>query len=110
MRRCLLAWAFLAAAIHAQSFDVASVKLSPTPVGKDYYNQIAVGPSTFSGKNVTLKRLIVEAYANRAVASLRRTEMARRGRVRCGGQGRAGRSPSRNFARCYSRCWPPASV
>jgi len=48
--------------MHAQSFDVASVKPSPKPVGPDYNNRIAIGPSTFNGRNVTLKRLIVEAY------------------------------------------------
>jgi uncharacterized protein (TIGR03435 family) len=31
-------------------------------VGPDYNNQVTVGPSTFSGKNVTLKRLIGWAY------------------------------------------------
>ena len=54
----ILAFAFLTAVIRAQSFDVASVKLSTKPVGPDYNNQVAIGPSTFSGKNVTLKRLI----------------------------------------------------
>jgi len=57
-------WALplLAAALDAQGFDVASVKPSPNVVGKDYNNRIVIGPATFSGKNVTLKRLIVEAY------------------------------------------------
>jgi len=59
--RTLLA-AFVAAVIHAQTFDVASVKLSAKPVGPDYNNQITVGPSTFHGKNVTLKRMIGWAY------------------------------------------------
>ena len=63
MTRSVLAFALVAAACLAQNFDVASVKLSARPVGKDYYNQIALGPSTFSGKNVTLKRLIEEAYS-----------------------------------------------
>src|ERR1035438_2078508 len=58
----ILAFAFLTAVIRAQSFDVASVKLSTKPVGPDYNNQVAIGPSTFSGKNVTLKRLIGWAY------------------------------------------------
>jgi uncharacterized protein (TIGR03435 family) len=58
----LLAFAFLTAVIQAQSFDVASVKLSAKPVGPDYNNQVAVGPSTFSGRNITLKRLIGWAY------------------------------------------------
>jgi uncharacterized protein (TIGR03435 family) len=57
-----LALAFLTAVIHAQTFDVASVKLSAKPVGPDYNNQVAVGPSKFSGKNVTLKGLIGWAY------------------------------------------------
>jgi uncharacterized protein (TIGR03435 family) len=58
----ILAFVFLVAAVYAQSFDVASVKLSANPAGPDYNNQIVIGPSTFSGRNVTLKRLIVEAY------------------------------------------------
>jgi uncharacterized protein (TIGR03435 family) len=58
----ILAFACLAAVIHAQSFDVASVKLSAKPVGPDYNNQVTIGPSTFSGKNVTLKRLVGLAY------------------------------------------------
>ena len=44
---------FLVAALSAQTFDVASVKPSAKPVGKDYNNQIAVGPSTFTAKNTT---------------------------------------------------------
>ena len=58
----LILLASLAAAAHAQTFDVASVKPSAKPVGKDYNNQITIGPSTFSAKNITLQRLIVEAY------------------------------------------------
>lgn len=54
--------AFLIAVVHAQSFDVASVKPSAKPVGKDYNNRVAIGPSSFRGENVTLKRLIVEAF------------------------------------------------
>jgi uncharacterized protein (TIGR03435 family) len=56
------ALAFLAGILHAQTLDVASVKPSAKPVGKDYNNRIAIGPSTFSARNVTLKRLIVEAF------------------------------------------------
>lgn len=63
MTRSVLTLVLMAAACRAQSFDVASVKLSAKPVGKDYYNQITLGPSTFSGKNITLKRLIEEAYS-----------------------------------------------
>jgi uncharacterized protein (TIGR03435 family) len=62
MIRSILTFALVTAACGAQSFEVDSVKLSAKPVGKDYYNQITIGPSTFSGRNVTLKRLIVEAY------------------------------------------------
>src|SRR5580698_1705140 len=56
------ALAFLAGILHAQTLDVASVKPSAKPVGKDYNNQIAIGPSTFSARNITLKRLMVEAF------------------------------------------------
>jgi uncharacterized protein (TIGR03435 family) len=64
MHRALL-FTFLAGVASAQTFDVASVKPSAKSVGPDYNNQIAIGPSTFSGKNVTLKGLIVEAYGIR---------------------------------------------
>jgi uncharacterized protein (TIGR03435 family) len=47
----------------AQGFDVASVKLSDLPVGPDYNNKITVQPKKFAGRNVTLKRLIGEAYS-----------------------------------------------
>src|ERR1700722_17548122 len=57
-----LIFAFVTAVMHAQSFDVASVKASARAVGKDYNNQIAIGPSNFTGRNVTLQRLIVDAY------------------------------------------------
>ena len=56
------AFLILAAALHGQSFDVASVKTSAKTVGPDYNNQVTFGPSSFTGKNVTLKRLVVEAY------------------------------------------------
>jgi uncharacterized protein (TIGR03435 family) len=59
---CVLACPLLIAALDAQSFDVASVKPSSRTVGADYNNRIVIGGATFSGKNVTLKRLIVEAY------------------------------------------------
>src|SRR5580658_6831971 len=62
MMRSGLAFALVIGALRAQGFDVASVKPSAKPVGPDYNNQITIGPSTFSGKNVTLKRLIVQAY------------------------------------------------
>jgi len=57
-----LACPLLIAAMHAQSFDVASVKPSAKTVGKDYNNRIAIDGATFRGRNVTLQRLIVEAY------------------------------------------------
>lgn len=47
---------------YAQSFDVVSVKPSAKPVGPDYNNKITIGAAEFSGRNVTLKRLIGEAY------------------------------------------------
>jgi uncharacterized protein (TIGR03435 family) len=56
----------LAWVLQAQSFDVASVKPSVRTAGKDYNNQITIGTAGFSGKNVTLKRLIGEAYGLQA--------------------------------------------
>lgn len=51
---------------HAQpaqpSFDVASVRHSQHEVGPDYNNQITWSPDGFTGRNVTLKRLIAEAW------------------------------------------------
>ena len=46
----------------APAFDVASVKPSQHQVGPDYNNQIAYSPTRFTGRNVTLKRLVAEAY------------------------------------------------
>src|SRR5690349_6512843 len=43
-------------------FDVASVKPSQKLVGPDYNNQFTFPPVGITGKNVTLKRLIAEAY------------------------------------------------
>lgn len=54
------------ACAHAQpaqpSFDVASVRPSQHEVGPDYNNQVAYSPDGFTGRNVTLKRLIAEAW------------------------------------------------
>ena len=44
------------------SFDVASVRPSQQEVGPDYNNQITYSPDGFTGRNVTLKRLIAEAW------------------------------------------------
>ena len=44
------------------SFEVASVRPSQHEVGPDYNNQIAYSAVRFTGKNVTLKRLIAEAW------------------------------------------------
>ena len=61
--RAAVALVFLSGTAFGQSaFDVASVKPSQSIVGKDYGNQISITPTGFSGKNVTLKRLIEEAY------------------------------------------------
>jgi uncharacterized protein (TIGR03435 family) len=43
-------------------FDVASVRPSLHTVGPDYNNQITVTPAGFNARNVTLKRLIAEAW------------------------------------------------
>jgi len=45
-----------------QTFDVASVKVSQRQVGKDAQGEVSIGPAGLSGKNVTLKSLIAEAY------------------------------------------------
>jgi uncharacterized protein (TIGR03435 family) len=44
------------------TFEVASVRPSQHEVGPDYNNQITYSPSGFTGQNVTLKRLIAEAW------------------------------------------------
>jgi len=44
------------------SFQVASVRPSQHEVGPDYNNQISYTPDRFSGQNVTLKRLVAEAW------------------------------------------------
>jgi uncharacterized protein (TIGR03435 family) len=44
------------------AFDVASVKPSQHVVGPDYNNQLTYSPTGFRGRNVTLQRLIAEAY------------------------------------------------
>lgn len=44
------------------SFDVASVRPSQHAVGPDYNNQITSSASEFTGRNVTLKRLVAEAW------------------------------------------------
>jgi uncharacterized protein (TIGR03435 family) len=44
------------------AFDVASVKPSQQVVGPDYNNQLTYSPNGIRGRNVTLQRLIAEAY------------------------------------------------
>ncbi len=46
----------------APTFDVASVRPSERSVGPDYNNQFRYSPAAVTFKNVTLKRLIAEAY------------------------------------------------
>jgi uncharacterized protein (TIGR03435 family) len=53
---------FWNATCFGQSFDVASIKPSQRQVGKDAMAPISIGPAGLSGRNVTLKRLIVQAY------------------------------------------------
>jgi uncharacterized protein (TIGR03435 family) len=56
----------LAASCFAQpasrTFDVASVKLSLHPLGKDANSQVAYTPAGLTARNMTLKDLIAEAY------------------------------------------------
>jgi bla regulator protein BlaR1 len=44
------------------SFDVSSVKPSRHEVGPDYNNQLTYSPNGITARNVTLKRLVSEAY------------------------------------------------
>jgi uncharacterized protein (TIGR03435 family) len=50
------------ASITAPAFDVASVKPSLHVVGPDYNNQLSYSPAGIIARNVTLKRLVAEAY------------------------------------------------
>ncbi len=53
---------FVQAPATTPAFDVASVKPSQHAVGPDYNNQLIYAPGEFTAKNVTVKRLIAEAY------------------------------------------------
>jgi uncharacterized protein (TIGR03435 family) len=50
-------------ASQAQTFEVASVKASRQTLGRDVIKPVVFSASGLTGRNVTLKRLIVEAYA-----------------------------------------------
>jgi uncharacterized protein (TIGR03435 family) len=54
--------AFGQASTAAPVFDVASVRPSQHSVGPDYNNQLTYSPTGITGRNVTLKRLLAEAY------------------------------------------------
>jgi uncharacterized protein (TIGR03435 family) len=54
--------AFGQASTTAPAFDVASVKPSPRLVGPDYNNQFTYTPTGITARNVTLKRMVAEAY------------------------------------------------
>jgi uncharacterized protein (TIGR03435 family) len=64
--KTLLLLLLVPALVHAQSaspaFDVASVRPSQQEVGPDYNNQVTYSSEGFTGHNVTLKRLIAEAW------------------------------------------------
>ncbi len=60
--RTPIAALLLAITAAAQTFDVASVKANPHPVGKDYRGAVVLGPDRVAARNVSLKGLIVEAY------------------------------------------------
>jgi len=60
----ILTASLLAQAQPAQpAFEVASVRPSGQTVGPDYNNQVSWTPDRFTAKNVTLKRLIADAWA-----------------------------------------------
>jgi uncharacterized protein (TIGR03435 family) len=54
--------AFGQASTTKPSFDVTSVKPSRHEVGPDYNNQLTYSPNGITARNVTLKRLVAEAY------------------------------------------------
>ena len=54
--------AFGQASTAAPAFDVASVKPSQHLVGPDFNNQLSYSPTGIIARNVTLQRLIAEAY------------------------------------------------
>jgi uncharacterized protein (TIGR03435 family) len=54
--------AFCQASTTVPSFDVTSVKPSLHGVGPDYDNQLTYSPNGITARNVTLKRLVAEAY------------------------------------------------
>src|SRR5579871_5141049 len=62
----LLLLLFIPALVQAQSpgpaFDVASVRPSQHEVGPDYNNQVTFSADGYTGHNVTLKRLVADAY------------------------------------------------
>jgi uncharacterized protein (TIGR03435 family) len=67
LRRPTILLIFLTAAFarsqqQPSSFEAASVRPSEHEVGPDYNNQIAYSPAGFNGKNVTLRRLVAEAW------------------------------------------------
>ena len=66
LRRTLLLMIVVASFVNAQTaqptFEVASVRPSQREVGPDYNNQITYSADAFTGRNVTLRRLIAEAY------------------------------------------------
>jgi uncharacterized protein (TIGR03435 family) len=64
--KSLLPLLLIPALAHAQiakpAFDVASVRASQQQVGPDYNNQVTSTPAGYTGHNVTLKRLVADAY------------------------------------------------
>jgi len=54
--------AFSQASATAPAFEVASVKQCLHTVGPDYNNQLTYSPNGLTARNVTLKRLVAEAY------------------------------------------------
>jgi uncharacterized protein (TIGR03435 family) len=54
--------AFGQASAKTTAFEVASVKPSQRRVGPDYNNQVAFTPTGITARNVTLRRLVAEAY------------------------------------------------
>jgi uncharacterized protein (TIGR03435 family) len=59
MRTLILFTALIA---HAQTLEIASIRRVTQPVGPDYNNKIVYSENAFSAHNITLARLVAEAY------------------------------------------------
>lgn len=62
LKLCVLLAAFAGLVRSAATFDVALIKPSGEQTGPDYNNRLTIGSGVISGQNVTLRRLLAEAF------------------------------------------------